>query len=108
MATTAAYPLLDLLLLLMVTIVLSLHRWRPPIGVWLLTAGLLFFVVADVEYLFATANGTYFSGGPIDGVWVLAVVLMALAPGWGSRPSGLAAADLGAAGVPGRRPLGRP
>ncbi|MGZ4625162.1 MAG: putative bifunctional diguanylate cyclase/phosphodiesterase [Kineosporiaceae bacterium] len=88
-ATTAAYPLLDLVLLLMVTIVLSLHRWRPPIGIWLLTAGLLFFVVADVEYLFATANGTYFSGGPIDGVWVFAVVLMALAPGWGSRPSGL-------------------
>jgi diguanylate cyclase (GGDEF)-like protein len=88
-ATTAAYPLLDLVLLLMVTIVLSLHRWRPPVGIWLLTGGLLLFVVADVEYLFATANGTYASGGPIDGVWVFAVVLMALAPGWGMRPSGL-------------------
>ena len=88
-ATTAAYPLLDLVLLLMVTIVLSLHRWRPPVGVWLLTGGLVLFVVADVEYLFATANGTYVSGGPIDGIWIFAVVLMAMAPGWAARPTGL-------------------
>jgi diguanylate cyclase (GGDEF)-like protein len=89
-ATTAAYPVLDLALLLLVTIVLSLHRWRPPIGIWLLTGGLLLFVVADVEYLFATAQGTYVSGGLTDGLWVFAVLLMALAPGWGARPSGLA------------------
>src|SRR4051812_30358427 len=89
-AATAAYPPLDPVLLLLVTVVLSLHRWRPPVGLWLLTGGLLLFVVADVEYLFATAQGTYESGGLTDGVWILAVVLMALAPGWGTRPSGVA------------------
>ena len=106
-ATTTAYPLLDLVLLLLVTVVLSLHRWRPPVGLWLLTGGLLLFVVADVEYLFATAQGTYESGGLTDGVWILAVVLMALAPGWGSKPSGVAvptwACSPSRSGRPGRR-----
>jgi hypothetical protein len=88
-ATTAAYPLLDLILLLLVTLTLSMHRWRPPIGSWLLTAGLLLFVVADLDYLFATARGTYVSGQLVDGVWVLAVVVMGLAPGWPDRPAGL-------------------
>ena len=88
-ATTAAYPLLDLILLLLLTVMLAMHRWRPPMGTWLLTAGLLLFVVADVAYLFATARGTYVSGELIDGLWVLAVVLMALAPGWPDRPAGL-------------------
>jgi diguanylate cyclase (GGDEF)-like protein len=88
-ATTAAYPLLDLILLLLLTVTLSMHRWRPPIGSWLLTAGLLLFVVADFEYLFATARGTYVSGQLVDGVWVLAAVVMALAPGWADRPAGL-------------------
>jgi diguanylate cyclase len=87
-ATTAAYPLLDLVLLVMVAIVLSLHRWRPPVGVWLLAAGLVLFVVADVGHLVATAHGTYVRGGPIDGSCVLAAVLVAVAPRWTARPSG--------------------
>jgi diguanylate cyclase len=87
-ATTTAYPLLDLVLLLVVAVTLSLYRWRPPVGLWLLTAGLLLFVLADVAYLFATARETYESGGWVDGVWVLAVVLMALTPGWPSKPTG--------------------
>src|SRR3954469_13904471 len=88
-ATTAAYPLLDLILLLLLTVALAMHRWRPPMGSWLLTAGLLLFVVADVAYLFATARGTYVPGQLVDGLWVFAVVLMALAPGWPDRPLGL-------------------
>src|SRR5690349_21708222 len=61
--TTAAYPLLDLVLLLFLTVTLSMHRWRPPAGSWFFTGGLLLFVVADVAYLFATARGTYVPGG---------------------------------------------
>jgi diguanylate cyclase len=87
-ATTTAYPLLDLVLLLVVAVTLSLYRWRPPIGLWFLTAGLVLFVLADVAYLWATARGTYESGGWVDGVWVTAVVLMALTPGWPSKPTG--------------------
>ncbi len=88
-ATTTAYPLLDLVLLLVVAVTLSLYQWRPPAGLWFLTAGLALFVLADVAYLFQTARGTYESGAIIDGLWVLAVVLMATAPGWRARPTGL-------------------
>ena len=87
-ATTTAYPLLDLVLLLVVAVTLSLYRWRPPVGLWFLTGGLVLFVLADVAYLFATARGTYVSGGLTDGIWVLAVILMAVTPGWADKPTG--------------------
>jgi len=87
-ATTTAYPLLDLVLLLVVAVTLSLYKWRPPVGLWFLTGGLVLFVLADVAYLFATARGTYVSGGLTDGVWVLAVILMAVTPGWAAKPTG--------------------
>ncbi|MEZ0493725.1 putative bifunctional diguanylate cyclase/phosphodiesterase [Kineococcus sp. TBRC 1896] len=87
-ATTSAYPALDLVLLAVLAAVLSLFGWRPPRGLWLLAAGLVVFVVADVVYLFATAQGTYVPGGPTDGVWVLGVVLMGFTPGWTPAPTG--------------------
>ncbi|ABS05007.1 putative bifunctional diguanylate cyclase/phosphodiesterase [Kineococcus radiotolerans] len=87
-ATTSAYPALDLLLLLVLAAVLSLYGWRPPRGLWLLAAGLVLFVVADMAYLFSTAQGTYVSGGVTDGVWITGVVLMAFTPGWPSAPTG--------------------
>jgi len=87
-ATTTAYPLLDLVLLLVVAATLSLYAWRPPKGIWLLGAGLVLFVVADMAYLFSTARGTYVPGRPTDGVWVVAVVLVALTPGWPAAPTG--------------------
>jgi diguanylate cyclase (GGDEF)-like protein len=87
-ATTTAYPLLDLVLLLVVAVTLSLYRWRPPVGLWFLTGGLVLFVLADVAYLFATARETYVSGGPTDGIWVLAVILMAVTPGWAAKATG--------------------
>jgi diguanylate cyclase (GGDEF)-like protein len=86
--TTLAYPLLDVLLMLVVTAVLAMHHWRPPPGLWLFMGGLVLFVVADAAYLFMTAHGTYAPGGPNDAVWVLATLIMAFAPGWSERPSG--------------------
>ncbi|MFC6006455.1 putative bifunctional diguanylate cyclase/phosphodiesterase [Angustibacter luteus] len=87
--TTLAYPLLDVMLLLIVTAVLALFHWRPPAGLWFFVAGLTAFVVADLVYLFHAANGTYQPGGANDVVWVLATLLMAFAPGWPSRPAGV-------------------
>ena len=81
-ATTTAYPMLDLLLLLIVVMTLAAYGWHPPFGMWLLTAGLAAFVLADVAYLIETAHGTYVSGKLTDGVWILATVVMSLAPGW--------------------------
>jgi diguanylate cyclase (GGDEF)-like protein len=85
--TKTAYPLLDLLLLLVVVAVLSLFHWRPPVGLWLLAAGIVAFAVADLLYLFAGVH--YVSGEINDGVWILATLLMAAAPGWKDKPAGL-------------------
>jgi diguanylate cyclase len=88
--TTLAYPLLDILLLLVVTAVLAMYHWRPPRGLWLFIGGLVLFAVADGAYLVMTAHGTYQSGGLDDSVWVIATILMGYAPGWAKRPTGMA------------------
>ena len=62
--TTLAYPLLDVLLLLVVTALVALFRWRPPVSLWLLVSwARVLFAVADAIYLFSAANGTYQPGG---------------------------------------------
>jgi len=86
--TTFAYPLLDILLLLVTTAVLALFHWRPPMGLWFMAAGLVLFAVADALYLFSASNGTYVSGELNDGVWVLATLAMGFAPGWTDKPAG--------------------
>jgi diguanylate cyclase (GGDEF)-like protein len=86
--TTVAYPLLDVLLLLVVTALLALFHWRPPAGLWFLAGGLALFSVADVVYLFLVAHNSYMPGGLDDSLWVLATAVMALAPGWSKRPAG--------------------
>jgi diguanylate cyclase (GGDEF)-like protein len=87
--TTEAYPLLDVLLLLVVTALLAVFHWRPPAGLWFLAGGLCLFVVADVVYLLLVAHNTYAPGGMDDFLWVLATALMGLAPGWSKRPAGV-------------------
>ena len=85
--TRTAYPLLDLLLLVVVIAVLSLFHWRPPVGLWLFAVGVSLFAVADLLYLFA--GDSYTSGGINDGAWILATLFMAAAPGWKDKPAGL-------------------
>jgi diguanylate cyclase len=87
--TTTAYPLLDLLLLLMLVATLSLYHWRPPVGMWTLAAGLLVFVIADAVYLVATAHNSYQPGGLNDAIWVIGTTTMAFSPGWPDRLAGL-------------------
>ena len=64
---------------------MAAYGWHPPFGLWLLTVGLAMFVLADVAYLIETAHDTYVSGKLTDGVWILATVLMSMAPGWRER-----------------------
>jgi diguanylate cyclase (GGDEF)-like protein len=87
--TTTAYPLLDLVLLLMLVATLSLYHWRPPVGIWMLASGLLLFVVADGIYVVMTAHDSYQPGGVNDAIWVAATIVMGLAPGWPDRLAGL-------------------
>ena len=86
--TTLAYPLLDVLLLLIVTALFALFHWRPPAGFWFLAGGLAVFAVADVWYVMSAANGTYQPGGLNDSIWVVATLLIGFAPGWSQRAVG--------------------
>ncbi len=87
--TTLAYPLLDVLLLLVVTAVVALFNWHPPVSLWLLLGGLVLFAVADAVYLFSATNGTYRPGGLGDAVWVAATLVIGFAPTRSKQASGI-------------------
>ena len=78
-ATNLAYPVADLLLLVLVTGVFALLGWRPGRAWWLLAVGFVVFAVADTFYLFQIAADTYTVGTLLDGLWPAAMVLMAFA-----------------------------
>jgi diguanylate cyclase (GGDEF)-like protein len=88
--TTEAYPLLDVLLLLVVTALLALYHWRPPASMWFLAGGLALFSVADCIYLVLVAHNSYQPGGLDDTTWVVATAVVALAPGWSKKAGGFA------------------
>ncbi|MDQ1616327.1 MAG: diguanylate cyclase [Actinomycetota bacterium] len=98
--TTLAYPLLDVLLLLVVTAVVALFNWRPPVSLWLLFGGLVLFAVADAEYLFSAGNGSYQPGGVLDAVWVLATLVIGFAPSRAQHISGVSVPDWVRLGFP--------
>ena len=77
--TNLAYPLADLLLLVMIVGVFALLGWRPERAWWLLAAGMVIFAVVDVVYLFQAARGTYVPGTWLDPLWPTAAVLLGLA-----------------------------
>ena len=76
-----AYLAADLLLLALVVGAMSLFRWRPPPSLWWLAGGLLVFGFVDCVYVTQLARGTYQQGGLVDAAWMIAVTVIALAPG---------------------------
>ena len=84
--TNMVYPVLDLLLLAAVVAAMSLFRWRPPTALWWLTGGLVVFIIVDCTFVTQSPKGGYQIGGYIDGLWVVAVAIIAAAPGWQGRP----------------------
>ncbi len=78
-ATTLAYPVADLLLLLIIAAVLGAVRLRGGRALVVLGAGLLVTGVADSIYLLGSSAGTYEDGQWIDGLWPAGALLMALA-----------------------------
>ena len=76
-AVVLAYPLSDLLLVAAVVAVAALHGLRPG-AAWLwLMSGLLLFAAADVVYALRTATDSYALGTPLDGLWSLALTVLA-------------------------------
>jgi diguanylate cyclase (GGDEF)-like protein len=85
---SAAYPMLDVLLLLVVTALLAMFSWRPPAGLWFLAGGLALFAVADVGYVFLLQQGHYAPGTTLDAAWLVATGIMAMAPGQSRKRTG--------------------
>ena len=75
--TNLAYPLGDVLLLSAVFGVFSLTGWRPGLRWLLLGLGVLSTALADIVYLFQSAEGTYVEGTWIDILWPAALLLIA-------------------------------
>jgi diguanylate cyclase (GGDEF)-like protein len=87
--TNLAYPVGDLLLVLLVVAVLGLTGWRPG-RMWLVFgAGLVVSAIADSWYLADTAKGTYAEGGVLDILWPLSALLLGWAAWQPSRARGL-------------------
>jgi two-component system, cell cycle response regulator len=83
--TNLAYPLGDVLLLSAVFGVFSLTGWRPGTRWLLVGLGVLSTALADVVYLFQSAEGTYVEGTWIDILWPAALLLIASSAWVGDR-----------------------
>jgi diguanylate cyclase (GGDEF)-like protein len=75
-----AYPVMDLLLLILVVCCVALNGWRPDRTWTLLGVGLALIAVADTLYAWRIAAGTYVEGTILDILWPAGVLLIAAAP----------------------------
>ncbi len=82
-ATNLAYPIGDLILLGIIVAVAALSGWRPGRAWLLLGIAMGSMAIADVGYLYQTANNTYTVGGAFDSFW-LAAALLAGCSAWQS------------------------
>jgi len=75
---SVAYPVGDVIVLAVA--VLLLARTHLTRQLLLLALGAACMAVADSAFVYLTAVGSYSTGGPVDAVWALAFLLIALAP----------------------------
>jgi diguanylate cyclase (GGDEF)-like protein len=78
-ATNVAYPLGDLLLVGFVISAVALTGWRPGRGFVLIALGLTVNAVANGIYLYRDATGGALEHSPVDSLWLLSALLLALA-----------------------------
>jgi diguanylate cyclase len=74
-----AYPLSDLLLLMVVASVCGLFGWRPGRAWLLLGLGFAVQAVSDSAYALSIAEGTWRANTPLDAGWPVAYLLIAAA-----------------------------
>jgi diguanylate cyclase len=82
----AAYPVADLLLLVLIAGALVVIGRGAGAAWWWLTAGTALFVVTDTVYAYQVAHDTYVVGGPLDVGWGLAFLCYGLAACQAPRP----------------------
>ena len=74
-----AYPLMDLVMIVVLVSALAPLKYRPNRSSGLLLLGMTAFVVGDVVYLNQVAAGTYVQGTILDASWALGIWLIGLA-----------------------------
>ncbi len=84
--TNLAYPVLDVVLLLVLAYVMAAYGWRPPLQVWGLAVGALSFVVIDVTFLIQITAGAWRPGTMLSAFAVLTTAVIASAAFAPSRP----------------------
>jgi diguanylate cyclase (GGDEF)-like protein len=78
-ATNLAYPIGDMVLVMMLIVVFSTRAWRPGPLWWTLGAGYGIFALADTVYVVRVTDGTYVTGTPLDSLWLIGTFLVAVA-----------------------------
>ena len=78
-AVGMAYPLCDLVLLVLLIAGLAPQRYRPTWSTGCLMAGVAWFVLGDIVFLNQTAANTYVPGTPLEATWAIAIFLMGVA-----------------------------
>jgi diguanylate cyclase (GGDEF)-like protein len=78
-AVGMAYPLMDLVLLVLLVSAFAPMRYRPTAPTLLLMLGITAFVVGDVIYLNQQVAGTYVQGTLLDASWAIGIWMMGLA-----------------------------
>lgn len=76
--TNMAYPVGDLILVVVAVATLAMVRWRAEAVWWLLVAGFALFAIADTAYLLGS-NTWYEDGSWVDGLWMAGIALVPLA-----------------------------
>ncbi|NUR06494.1 MAG: EAL domain-containing protein [Nocardioidaceae bacterium] len=77
--TNLAYPVLDIMLVLLLLGALVGYAWQPPLPIWGLAVGLLGFVVTDAIFLVQVTAGTFHPGTPLSSFTVLTNAVIATA-----------------------------
>ena len=77
--TNFAYPVADVLLLVLVTGALCVIGRGAGGAWWCMSLGLALFAVTDTVYAFQVARDTYVDGGALDLGWLLAIACFGLA-----------------------------
>jgi diguanylate cyclase (GGDEF)-like protein len=86
-AVNLAYPVLDVMLLVvLIGLLLALDR-RPGPAVWTLGAGLFLFAVIDGVYVYQSAAGTFRPGTPLSSATLVAMAVVAAAAWLPGDPS---------------------
>ena len=73
------YPSLDSVLLILAIMMLLIFEGAPPSTPWLwISVGMILTTIADISFSVGTLQGWYYSGHPIELLWVWGYIALAL------------------------------